>query len=390
MRVLVLGGCGIQGRAAVFDLARSAGVEHIICADADVGCLERPQAHTDMTKITPAACDATQVDQLKALFEQVDVAIDLLPRQFYDVVCQAALATGVSVVNTNYGYNIRHLDRAARDVGIALMPECGLDPGIDLVLYGEARRRFDTLEVLNSYCGGLPEPSAADNPLRYKVSWTWEGVLASSLREGRAIRDGQEIAVTPENQHETDLIHEIDFPTLGTLEAIPNGDAVFFTDLLGVTDTLRETGRYSLRWPGWCAFWAPLKRLGFLSRTPVAGLEGTVTPFDFMTQHLGPQLRYQDDEKDLVAMYNLFEGICDGRRKRLVSHLLIERDLDTGMLAMSQAVGFPASIVAQMLAKGEIGATGVLSPVSDIPYDAFMAALNQRGIHIEEVETWLD
>ena len=390
MRVLVLGGCGIQGRAAVFDLARSAGVEKVICADADVGCLERSQGHLNMAKVTPAAFDATQVDQIKALFEQVDVAIDLLPRQFFDLVCQAALATGVSVVNTNYGYNIRHLDAAAHDAGIALMPECGLDPGIDLVLYGEARRRFDKLEVLNSYCGGLPEPRAADNPLKYKVSWTWEGVLASTLREGRAIRDGKEIAVTPENQHEVDLIHEIDFPTLGALEAVPNGDAVFFTDLLGVTPTLRETGRYSLRWPGWCAFWAPLKKLGFLSNTPVAGLACEVTPFEFMTQHLGPQLQYKDDEKDLVAMYNLFEGIHDGRRKRLVSHLLIERDLDTGMMAMSKGVGYPASIVAQMMANGEISAKGVLSPVTDIPYDGFMAALNQRGIQIEEVETWLD
>lgn len=389
MRVLVLGGCGIQGRAAVFDLARSADVDRVLCADARVSGLDLISAHVDMRKVRPITCDATDLNQLTVLFEQVDVAIDLLPRQFFGGICQVALNTGVSVVNTNYGTTIRHLDDAAKAAGVALMPECGLDPGIDLVLYGEAQRRFDRLEVINSYCGGLPEASAADNPLKYKVSWTWEGVLASTLRGGRVIRDHKEIAVTSDNQHDTDLIHQIDFPELGPLEAIPNGDAVFFTDLLGVTATIRETGRYSLRWPGWSAFWSPLKKLGFLGDRAVSGLPGEVTPFEFMTQHLGPQLQYRDDEKDLVAMYNVFEGIQNGKKKRLVSHLLIERDLDTGMLAMSKGVGFPASIVAQMMARGEIVAKGVLSPVSDIPYGEFMAALDQRGIQIEAVETLL-
>ncbi len=42
----------------------------------------------------------------------------------------------------------------AKAAGIAIMPECGLDPGIDLVLYGSALRRFDTLTSIN--------PTAAD------------------------------------------------------------------------------------------------------------------------------------------------------------------------------------------------------------------------------------
>ena len=33
MRVLVLGGCGIQGRAALYDLSRNPGVDQITCAD---------------------------------------------------------------------------------------------------------------------------------------------------------------------------------------------------------------------------------------------------------------------------------------------------------------------------------------------------------------------
>ena len=33
MKVLVLGGCGIQGRAALYDLSRNPNVDQVTCAD---------------------------------------------------------------------------------------------------------------------------------------------------------------------------------------------------------------------------------------------------------------------------------------------------------------------------------------------------------------------
>jgi saccharopine dehydrogenase-like NADP-dependent oxidoreductase len=187
-------------------------------------------------------------------------------------------------------------------------------------------------------------------------------------------------------QHDNPLIHDIEFPGLGRLEAVPNGDAVFFTDQLGVTGTLRETGRYSLRWPGWCAFWRPLKALGFLSEEPVPGLPEGVSPYRMLDKLLGPQLQYGEDEKDLVVMVNVFEGLMGGRHVRRTARLLIERDRRTGLMAMSQGVGYPASIAAQMIGSGEIAATGVLSPTRDVPYPAFMERLARRGVVMEEEE----
>jgi lysine 6-dehydrogenase len=231
MKVLVLGGCGIQGRTAIHDLARNDQVSEVICADAVTSGLERISRFTDMAKVVQVPLDATNLQALVDLFKQADVAIDLLPRHYTEPVCQAAIRTGVSVVNTNYGYPIRGLDAQAQEAGVAIMPECGLDPGIDLVLYGQAKRRFDELHVINSYCGGFPEAAACDNPLNYKVSWTWEGVLTSTKREARFIHNGTVVDIPPQEQHESDLIHSLDFPGLGKLEALPNGNALFFTDL---------------------------------------------------------------------------------------------------------------------------------------------------------------
>ncbi len=384
MKILVLGGCGFQGRTAVYDLARSENVAEIICADARLAAFDRIKDYPGMSKVQPVLLDAADPENLVKLFSRADAAIDLLPRQFTPQVCQAAITTGVGVVYTNYAGTILNLADQARSAGVAIMPECGLDPGIDLIIYGEGRRRFDELQVIQSYCGGFPEKSACDNPINYKISWIWEGVLSSTRRDSRAIKNGREVDIPAARQHDPQFIHYIDFPELGRLEAIPNGDAVKYTDLLGVTAGIKESGRYSLRWPGWSAFWHPLKQMGFLDDKPVAGLPCDVSPIQFLDKLMGPRLQYRDDEKDLVVMLNIFEGLAGGKKIRLTLRLLIERDLETGLMAMSKGVGFTASIVAQMIAGNEISEKGILAPAVHIPYQLFMDRMAERGIVVEE------
>ena len=248
-----------------------------------------------MEKIKPVSLDVRKKDQLSSLYNEVDIVIDLLPKDFRDAVYEAAVKTGTSVVNTNYDHNPGILDEQAKAAGIAIMPECGLDPGIDLVIYGDAGRRFDTLTLVNSYCGGFPEKSACTNPLNYKISWIWRGVLGALNRDARVIKNGKIVDIPQADLYEPSNIRMVDVPGLGRFEAYPNGDAVFFTDLLGVTPTIRETGRYSLRWPGWCAFWHPLKALGLTSDKPVESLG--CSPLDMLEKSLMPTLQYESDEK---------------------------------------------------------------------------------------------
>lgn len=386
MRILVLGGCGLQGRAAVYDLCRSDDVREVIAADGRPDAWKPFPGGANGAKVRTVPVDATDGDALMALFRGVDAVIDLLPRQFAERVCRTAIRARVSVVNTNYAGAVAQLDAAARSAGVAVMPECGLDPGIDLVLYGRAARRFDELHVIDSYCGGFPERRACDNPLDYKISWTWEGVLSATNRDSRLVRAGKVVEIPGSHQHDEQWIHAVEFPGLGRLEAIPNGDAVFFADLVGAAATVRETGRYSLRWPGWSAFWRPLKHFGFLDRSPVPGLPCEVTPVMFLDKLMGSRLAYRDDERDLVAMLNIFEGLSGGRRLRLTTRLLVKRDLHTGLMAMNQTVAFPAAIVARMIVRGDIADAGVLSPVRHVPDEAFLQALVRRGVTVEEEE----
>jgi len=74
-----------------------------------------------------------------------------------------------------------------------------------------------------------------------------------------------------------------------------------------------------------------------------------------------------------------------GRPARAVHQVIDRRNLATSLTAMSRTVGFTASIGAQMIADGRIAARGVLSPVRDIPYDAFVTELRRRHIEVTEM-----
>ncbi len=384
MKALVLGGCGIQGRAALYDLSRNPSFNQITCADIQPDLIHSFD-FLDTAKIQSIGLDANDPNALASIMDNnFDIVLDFLPPQCIRTVAEAAINCGVHLVNTNYTYDILDLDTAAKEKGIAIVPECGLDPGIDLVIYQHGLMHFDEVYKINSYCGGIPEKAACDNPINYKVSWNFDAVLKSQNRDATLVKDRKTIHIPAGNQQDNEFIHQIEFPGLGQLEAIPNGNAVYFCELLNIKDKLIETGRYTLRWPGWCDFWKPMKQLGFLGDTPVAGLPCEVTPNEFMAKLLGPRLQYKKDEKDLAVMLNEFEGLKDGKRILMTYYLSIERDLNTGLMAMSMGVAYPACIVAEMVVKGKIAKKGILSPVRDIPPDLFMAELEKRGITVKK------
>jgi saccharopine dehydrogenase-like NADP-dependent oxidoreductase len=72
----------------------------------------------------------------------------------------------------------------AKSAGILLLNEVGLDPGLDhmsaMKLIHDIQDRGGTVTSFSSVCGGLPAPEAADNPLKYKFSWSPRGVISAS------------------------------------------------------------------------------------------------------------------------------------------------------------------------------------------------------------------
>ena len=387
MQVLILG-IGLQGRAALYHLANSPDVEGIIAADSD---LERAEAcakkfgggKTSCVKLAAEDHDAV----LELMSSGVDVVIQLLPSSFGEVMAELALEAGVHLVNTSYASEeILKLDAEATRRGVAILPEFGMDPGIDLVMGARAVGELDEVQELYSYGGGFPEPEAADNPLKYKISWTFDGVLRSYKRPAHILKDG-EVAHIPATEIFAERnIHTVHVDGLGELEAIPNGDALRYIDLFGLGRSLRAMGRFSLRWPGHCAFWKKLVGLGFLDDEPIIVGSVEVAPREFLHSLLEPQLQYCEDERDVAFIRIDARGLKAGRSTRIVYDLIDYRNLSTGLMAMNRTVGFAASIGAQMIVRGDIDRRGVLSPTRDVDSDVFFGELRKCGMCISRSE----
>lgn len=385
MRVLLLG-TGMQGKAALYDLARSEDVTGIVAADADLDALQAHLSEMDYgPKVRMEALDAADPESLARLFaRRPDVAIDLLPVPFCDAVAGAAVAHGVHLVNTIYTTPaMRALAAEAQARGVTLLPEFGLDPGIDLLMLGRAAREVDSIDGVKSYGAGIPELAAADNPIKYKITWTFYGVLVSYRRQARLIRDGRLVEIDGRRIFYPEHLHELTIDGVGQLEAYPNGDALPYIDVLGLDAAqVQHMGRYSLRYPGHSRFWRALVDLDLLEDEPVMVDGRAVDRKRFLAAAMAPRLQLGPDERDIVILRVDLWGKKDGRPIRVVSQLIDRRDLQTGFTAMNRTVDFTASIGAQLIGRGIIAKRGLLSPVTDVPYDIVVDELAKRDIHI--------
>ena len=386
MKILLLG-VGMQGKATLQDLANSPEVSQIIAADANFDDLRKYVNQLGNAKITPLKLDVRDRSALSIQMKKVDAVIVLLPQGFRMDILNLAIENGIHFIETSYALpEYAHVGQLAEAKGITILPECGLDPGIDLVLAGQAIRDLDEVHELHAYGTGVPEPAAADNPINYKVSWTFAGVLSAYQRPAKMLKDGKIINLTPSEMFSPENMHKITIDTLGEMEAYYNGDAVKYLDIFGITDTTISTGRYSLRWQGHAAFWKKMVDLGFLKEEPILVNGQEISPREFVHDLIEPQIHYAPNERDVAGIRIDVRGLKDGKCKRIIYQMIDRRDLETGLLAMQRTVGYTASIGAQMVLRGDIKQRGLLSPTRDIPVEKFIAELKKRNIKITREE----
>jgi saccharopine dehydrogenase-like NADP-dependent oxidoreductase len=386
-KALVLG-AGLQGKAVIHDLERSSVVSEIAAADIDIGGAGEWLARMGLQKVSLHALDASDERELKRFIHQngVNILICMLPPSFGYRTARVALKARIPFVSCSYTGQIAELDGEARASGVTILPEMGMDPGIDLLLGKLAVLELDEVHGLHSYGTGLPEPCCADNYLKYKITWTFDGVLKAYKRPARFLRDGTEVSIPGNRIFRSENVHLIDVPCLGELEAYPNGDAIRYIDLFGLGKTIKSIARFGMRYPGHCSFWQSLAELGFLSDDPISIDGANISPHQFLVHHLTPQLQFGPHERDVVLVRVHAWGLKNGEEKSVIFDLLDYRDLESGFFAMNRTVGYTSSIAAQMVLAGTISRPGVLWPGRDVPAEAVLRELESRGMRIERSE----
>lgn len=379
MRVLVLG-AGLQGAACAFDLLRTPEVEEVRLADLAVDVLPPYLARAGRGRLVPVRLDARDRQAVLRTLRGCDVALSAVP--YYLNASLAAWAVEAGVHFSDLGGNAdvvaaeRRLDAQARARGVSVVPDCGLAPGLVNILAELGIRRFDRVESVRLFVGGLPQHP--EPPLNYQVVYSLEGVLDYYTTPAWILRGGRRVQV--EALSEVEPV-EFDEP-IGRLEAFHTAGG-----LSSMAE--RYEGRIAsleyktLRYPGHAAVMGAMRALGFLDLEPVDVKGVRVVPRDVAIALMKPRLT-RPEGRDLVVVRVVVRGEVGGRPAERAWEVVDYYDETHGITAMMRTTGYSLAITGLMQARGEIPA-GVHTAAECVPAEPYLAALAARGITVREL-----
>ncbi|HAH59215.1 MAG TPA: saccharopine dehydrogenase, partial [Bacteroidales bacterium] len=206
-------------------------------------------------------------ESLETMVADHDITVSLLPFALHVNVAKACIKHRKPMVTTSYiSPEMQALDASAKEAGIIILNEMGLDPGIDhmsaMRIIDKIHDRGGVVEEFYSFCGALPAPEAADNPFKYKFSWSPKGVIMAGNNDARYLHQGQIVDLPTKDLFKHPIV--VDFDTVGKLEVYPNRDSVAYMDIYGIPEA-RTMMRGTFRYEGWCESMDLIKRLGLIS-----------------------------------------------------------------------------------------------------------------------------
>lgn len=376
-RCLVLG-AGAMGRAVAFDLARSEGVTQVTMVDADATRARKAKAFASSKMVRTAHFDVTDVGAVVEAMEGNDVTVSCVPYRHNLELSKAAIEAGVHMCDLGGNNDIVRkqlcLDAKARKAGVTIIPDCGLAPGMATVLVADALKRMDRVAEVHIRVGGLPlEPTG---PLDYMVLFNPVGLVNEYKELPVVIRQGKVQRAEP-----LDELEEILFPEpFGRLEAFntSGGTSTLPQTLLG---KVQELDYKTIRYPGHRDKVKCMMDLGLFDEEPLMVDGKEVVPREVTEVLLGERLPREGD--DVVLLRVTAEGEVEGRERTLTYTVIDHCDHEMGMTAMQRTTAFPASIVARMLASGEIDQRGVVPQELVVPTGRFLEELATRGINVD-------
>ena len=266
------------------------------------------------------------------------------------------------------------LDEAAKKANINIVPDCGLAPGMVSVLAMHGANRFDETEEIHIRVGGLPQTPKP--PLDYQLVFSVEGLINEYVETARVIRDG---AITEvDSMTELETLAFDNFPALEAFQT-SGGTSTLPDTFFG---NVQELDYKTIRYAGHCDKFKTMIDLGLCSSEELDVDETKIKPRKVFGELL--QRNLPADEPDYVLVRLEFVGKTNGETKRLCYDIVDQFDEATNLSAMMRTTAFPASIIAQMMAKGEVIAHGATPQEKAIDAEKFVSELERRNIRIQE------
>lgn len=377
---------------------------------------------------------STDSPDLVELVSRFDVVASMLPYELHAPLVAACVEAGVPVLTPSYpDAATEALGERAREKGVPVLVEMGLDPGIDhaqtIRMLGDVRERGGRVRGLRSFCGALPSPEAArTSPLRFKLGWSVHSIVSVATKGAAYRAGGEDVVVAPDAVFSEPWPVQVDgFEE--PFEAFPNRDSVPYVAHYGLPTDLPDLVRGTLRYAGWSDFWRGLRQLGWPARevpmgtkAVAAALADLLRPTRSLAEVLGSALdgeqrAWRNPVEQLEQLLEATEGLHYGPGEQDMSIMLLEVDyeLPSGELrrsrsslalygeperrpdpatpgdpgairAISRATGTAMGIGASLVLDGFLSTPGLARPVDPAFADRFCDALREEGIIFTETD----
>lgn len=385
--------------------------------------------------------DVNNEEMVQEAVSTADIVVSLLPAAFHGIIAESCVANAKNMLTASYvSPQMKALDQKAKDAGICILNELGVDPGIDhmsaMQIIDKIRNEGGKLESFHSSTGGLVAPQYDNNPWNYKFSWNPRNVVVAGQGISMFIRNGR-LKYIPYNRL-FERTFETSIDGYGDFEIYPNRDSLKYRPIYGLED-IPTIFRGTMRRPGYTRAWNVFVQLGMTDDTyfmedvdkmtykeflntflkydaekPVReklqeylpfvnddvmkkmewlgifednkiGLE-KATPAQVLQKLMEEKMMLADGDKDMIAMQHIFVFTdSKGVRKEITSSLVVEGK-DKVNTAMAITVGTPLAIATKFVAQGKFNVKGVHIPVTENLYEPILEELKEYGVSFKEVE----
>ena len=383
--------------------------------------------------------NVTDKKQRESEIENADIVISMLPASLHITVAKDCVRLGKNLVTASYvSTEIAELDEAAKQAGILLLNEIGLDPGIDhmsaMQVIDEIKENGGELTSFKSFCGGLVHPDYDNNPWNYKFTWNPRNVVLAGQGTAQYIENGDYKYIPYTSLFErTEHVKVLD---AGEFEGYANRDSLSYRKSYGLDD-IPTLFRGTLRRKGYSEAWNVFVQLGMTDDTYKLENSASITNREFINMFLpfndaltveeklckqfslttdsvifqkiawlstfsenkvgmenaSPAQILQSicekkwtlgsEDKDMIVMQHQFEFSQNGKQKKLNSSLLVFGD-DPRYTSMAKTVGLPVAIATKLILSGAIKSTGVKIPTTKDIYVPVLKELEENGINFVE------
>jgi lysine 6-dehydrogenase len=376
VKILIFG-AGRMGMAAAWHMLRSPGIAGVTLADADRSRVQMASRWLKDRRVAARVFDCARSSAAR-LMKGHGAALSAVPYRFNLALSRAAIQARVPFCDLGGNHDVVRaqfkLDGAARKKGVGIVPDCGVVPGLGSILVAHGVKKLDRVEHIQIRCGGIPQNPRP--PLMYELFFSAGGLVNEYVEPSEIIREGKLCQV-----ESLTGIEEIVFPPpIGRLEAFytSGGTSTLCETFLGRVQTLDDK---TIRHPGHAEKMRALAQLGLMSSKPLRVEGVSIRPRALLEKLLEANL--VGDGRDILLLRVAVAGKKNGQPRTITYDIIDGYDEKNRLTGMQRTTAFSGSIIAQMLARGEIG-PGIHRQEISVPTDRFLRELGRSGISCQE------